>query len=62
MLQLRGNNAFKCFRNCRQFEDSSIVLWSGIVKESFQIVGKTDDEIDKWKSLRMGLQIVRAQN
>jgi len=47
MLQLRGNNAFKCFRNCRQFEDSSIVLWSGIVKESFQIVGKTDDEIDK---------------
>jgi len=37
-------------------------LWSGIIKESFQIVGKTDDEIDKWKSLRMGLQIVRAQN
>jgi len=37
-------------------------LWSGIIKESFQIVGKTDDEIDKLKSLRMGLQIVRAQN
>jgi len=26
MLQLRGNNAFKCFRNCRQFRNSSIVL------------------------------------
>jgi len=53
MLQMRGNNAFKCFRNCRQFGDPSIVLsinlrtflWSGIIKESFQIVGKSDDEI-----------------
>jgi len=26
MLQMRGNNAFKCFRNCRQFRDFFIVL------------------------------------
>jgi len=36
-------------------------LWSGIIKEYFHIVGKSDGEIDKLKSLRMGLQIVRAQ-
>jgi len=55
MLQTRGNNGFKCFRNCRLFGGSSIVLkftfapflWSGIIQESFQTVGKTGDEIDK---------------
>jgi len=26
MLQMRGKNAFKCFRNCTQFGDSSIVM------------------------------------
>jgi len=33
-----------------------------MIKESFQIVGKTDDEIDKLKSLRIGLHMVDAQN
>jgi len=33
-----------------------------MIKESFQIVGKTDDEIDKLKSLRIGLHRVDAQN
>jgi len=31
-----------------------------MIKESFQIVGKTDDEIDKLKSLRIGLHRVDA--
>jgi len=51
MLQMRGNNAFKGFRDCRQFGHSFIVLdihlRTLLVEESFQIVGKTDDEIDK---------------
>jgi len=33
-----------------------------MTKESFQIVGKTDDEIDKLKNLRIGLHMVDAQN
>jgi len=33
-----------------------------MIKESFQILGKTDDEIDKLKSLRIGLHMVAAQN
>jgi len=33
-----------------------------MIKESFQIVGKTEDEIDKLKSLRIGLHMVDAQN
>jgi len=37
-------------------------LWSGIINEFFEIVEKTDDEIDKWKSSRIGLQMVREQN
>jgi len=53
MLQLRGNNSFKCFTNCRQFGDSSIVL---AINLSPLFVGKTDDEVDKWKSLRVGLK------
>jgi len=44
MLQLRGNNSFKCFTNCRQFGDSSIVL---AINLSPLFVGKTDDEVDK---------------
>jgi len=55
MLRMRTYNAFKCFRNCRQFRNSSIVVdiqlrtlfWSAKMNESFQIVGKTDDKIDK---------------
>jgi len=70
MLQLRGYNAFKCFRNSRQFGDSSIVLninlrtlfvkWNN--KRIFPDSRKNRWWDDKWKSLRMGLLIVRAEN
>jgi len=43
-------------------DDNSRRLESGMLKESFQIVGKTDDEIDKLKSLRISLDRVDAQN
>jgi len=33
-----------------------------MIKESFQIKGKTEDFIDKRESLRIGLQMVWAQN
>jgi len=33
-----------------------------MINESFQIVGKTDDDIDKLKSLRIGLHMIDAQN
>jgi len=58
---MRSNNTFKCFRTIKKYlYNSGHVKWND--KRVLPDSGKTDDEIDKLKSLRSGLRRVDAHN